>query len=459
MISKLKSIKPIYSNLIFKIMYMLHLFLSILVYTTGNKISLCFLMVTAFIIICYRLLNIKDYISYKNTLILILFVVSYILSNLFYLKYGVVDQVEQLVWLLFHFFLLYTNSMTQEKDEIKTEIKIISVVLMIIVNIGSIVSLWMLFNNFNTVVTSVDGKMFVTGLTAWGRLFGIYTDPNYSSVLSIVVIFLAYFYGKKDNKFRLFYIITILIQILFIIFVQSRTAQVSIIIGLIAYVLIKLYYSFSKKQLLNCFIVISMVIILVLYGFPKTIEVYSNMINSQNEVVTNVKTEEIENEIVTIGRTDSKEVDISNRRFDIWKSGLEIYSTSPMFGVGFRNVVPYSYEYLPNTYIVSNDFAIFDAFHNTIIDVLVGQGLIGIILLIVLVYKTISYIFKNIKGICKEDLDLFSILLATCIMIASSAMFISHIFYVNNITTYCFWLLFGYTMYFMKNSSNKNNEL
>lgn len=40
-----------------------------------------------------------------------------------------------------------------------------------------------------------------------------------------------------------------------------------------------------------------------------------------------------------IERSYTDEVDISNRRFDLWISGVEIFETSPVAGVGFRNLL------------------------------------------------------------------------------------------------------------------------
>lgn len=512
MIEKLKNVNSFYSSLVFKVTYLVHLFLSILVYTTGNKISLIALLFVSIFIVLDRVIHIKEYLKFKNVMILLAFVGSYIITNLFFLKYGVVNQIEQLVWLVFHFFLLYTNNLSQDKNEIKQEIKIVSYVLIFLANIAALVSLWMLFNNYTTVVTSVDGKMFVTGLTNWGRLFGIYTDPNYSSIFSIVSIFLAYLYFTENkNKTRWYFIVSIIIQILFLVFVQSRSAQVSLIIGILVFAIAKLTFNFTKNNVLKYILAFAISAVIVVVGFPKLIEGYNYLFinnstpevtettnNTDNQDETNVNNQEdqtntdetvdntqqasdLQNEetntdqnanaediaavdentdtaetesssdenTISIGRTDSKEVDISNRRFDIWKSGVEIFKTSPVIGVGFRNVDAYSYEKLPNTYIISNDFATFDAFHNTLVDVLAGQGVLGILIVIFLVINSIINVVKNWKYISKEDSNIVCILLAVSMVVASSSMFLSHIFYVNNVTTYCFWVMFGYLMYFI----------
>lgn len=93
-----------------------------------------------------------------------------------------------------------------------------------------------------------------------------------------------------------------------------------------------------------------------------------------------------------IGREQDLSGDFSNRRFDIWESGIEVFQTSPIFCVGFRNIVPAAEEKAPNTYIINNDQVKFESFHNMFVDVLVSQGIVGIVIFLSFVILTLIWL-------------------------------------------------------------------
>ena len=49
-----------------------------------------------------------------------------------------------------------------------------------------------------------------------------------------------------------------------------------------------------------------------------------------------------------VGRKQDLKTDVSNGRFDIWKSGLEVWKTSPVYGTGYTSFVPYTKECKPS---------------------------------------------------------------------------------------------------------------
>ena len=163
--------------------------------------------------------------------------------------------------------------------------------------------------------------------------------------------------------------------------------------------------------------------------------------------------EENGKENISIGREEMLTEDISNRRFDIWKSGLEIFKDTWFFGISFGNVVPYALENVSETYIVSNDFAVFDAFHNTVVDVFVAQGILGVLIIGYFGVTTLISIIKyKLKENDIEDERTVNVLFSICILIAVSAMFLSHIFYVNVPTTCTFWMILGYLIVIIEKS-------
>ena len=190
-----------------------------------------------------------------------------------------------------------------------------------------------------------------------------------------------------------------------------------------------------------------------LYNNIKAFEIAGNIESTEEGVETEEEEEkEEEEELIVIGRQDVSSSDVSNRRFDIWKSGLEISQTSPVYGIGFANIKAYALDKCSETYILNNGYKEFEAFHNMIMDVLVSQGILGLIVLGTIIIYFVVSILRKLKKVFMEDENAeTTIMLMSCVvMLLTSSMFLSEIFYVNNACTYVFWLLLGYLYYFLK---------
>ncbi|MBQ8804708.1 MAG: O-antigen ligase family protein [Tyzzerella sp.] len=457
-----KSVKETYINVLFKIVYLVHLFLSLLVYTAGNKISLILLLICGVIIGVYRIVHIKEYLKFHSVLILTAFMISYIISNLIFVRYGVMEQFQMLVWMGFQFFLLYTINLENKVSDIYKEMKIVFYTMIVLSTVVSAIGLGTMLANYATVVKSIDGRLFLTGLTPWGRLYGIYNEINYASVFTLVCIFLSHMLLKQNNKLtvKVCLVCSNVIQILFIIFGQSRTAQVCIVMASVVLLICKTLEDVNKKNIIKNSVIGLIVVVISFGGFPKVVTLYNSIDFDLSSSIDTDETEQDSQEDpkIEMGRDDILTGDISNRRFDLWRSSLDFIKNEPIVGVGNRNIVAYAEEYLPNTYLIANDSGAYDAFHNTVVDVAVSQGIVGILILLILVFCILKFIVGRWKCLNDKDKHICSYLLAIEVMIAGSAMFLSHIFYVNILTTYCFWLILGYLI-FLLSKANLEKEI
>lgn len=57
---------------------------------------------------------------------------------------------------------------------------------------------------------------------------------------------------------------------------------------------------------------------------------------------------------IQTGREQDLQKDVSNGRIQLWKSGIEIWKTSPVYGTGYSTVVDYAKENVKGTYIIEN---------------------------------------------------------------------------------------------------------
>ena len=97
---------------------------------------------------------------------------------------------------------------------------------------------------------------------------------------------------------------------------------------------------------------------------------------------------------IQTGREQDLQKDVSNGRIQLWKSGIEIWKTSPVYGTGYSTVVDYAKENVKGTYIIENSQGDYHNLHNQLINVLVYQGSIGAILLVGMFLYFCRYIWK-----------------------------------------------------------------
>ena len=118
-----------------------------------------------------------------------------------------------------------------------------------------------------------------------------------------------------------------------------------------------------------------------------------------------------------------------------------------MTGITFRNYIPYAKENLPNTYIVHNDQGLFPSMHNSFVDILVSQGILGFIIILCFI---VSVLIVLLRGIFKTQGEIYRynvFLLVSFIPILVSMMFYSETFYMNTGGAFLFWAFLGYVMH------------
>ncbi len=444
-------------ELLFKIVYILHLLASFNPYVESTPVVKVTLLGTmalgGFLLLC-RLGAIRLYWRTPALPLLILFVASFAIPSLLIYRYALTDSIKTIIWMTFQFGLLFAFSSEKEAPRAKRELGIVSAAIALFITLENLVSVIMAFIGFFHMYQKPDGSYAITGLAWWGRLYGVHGDPNYACVYTIAAIMIcAYFFIKHRAKWlRITALVAAAINFMFISFSASRTGLVCLIAAVIVFLFAYMIGHFRKKAVLKS-AVVAVVACFALIGLNSTTIATFNEIKSlQNGGAlggsSSISTDEND---PAIGRTEEElQGDPTNRRLDIWGSALQVFSKNAVFGIGFENVLGYTHDKMPDTYIINNDANYqFDAFHNTVMDVLVSQGVIGILLAGTFAVLFVIYCVKRMRrryGAHREELCLC---LAICVSTLVSAMFVSHIFYVNIASTGIFWLFAGYLGYFL----------
>ena len=157
----------------------------------------------------------------------------------------------------------------------------------------------------------------------------------------------------------------------------------------------------------------------------------------------------------TVGRAQDIQTDVSNGRFDLWKSGIEIWKTKPVTGTGYNSFLPYVEETLPDTYVVNNDQGNYVSLHNGYLNILVYQGILGAAISLVFIGGVLWSWCRGIKRVPRKDSLYITFLTAVIVVIAVSMLFLLEGVYTNSPGTFILWNFLGYLMHYFSNQAEE----
>lgn len=479
------------TSLVFKILYLMLGFLNFNSLTANSTFLTYYSYLVTLIGVCYFLYKFVNFNKYKETkgiIILLFFFISYMISSIVTIHYGVVSNIKALIWIGLQFFLLYAYDKDTTVDEVKKEGFILGWIVItytFVMALMGIACLSVMYHRYRI----VNGVETIIGFL-WNRLWGFYSDPNYGAVISIISIVISLFYAFKSKRklIKLFLMINIVVEMFYLAFSDSRTAQIALMVTFIWISIVfvrKINFIQSLKPILRIAIIggttFTVVVssLVCIKGITTIGNMYlSSIANPNSALFYWYDSEKRENyfsedgnaiegddtadvpelDDIVVGRPiddmGAEGGDISNRRFAIWQSAIEVFKTKPITGVSFRNIVPYASDRLSETYIVNNDQSSFASMHNLFIDVLVSQGLLGMSLFVIFMILVLVTVFKKLHKLNKQDYIFYALILSAIVPIFVSGFFYSEILYINTSGSVIFWIALGYLM----NLSDKLKE-
>ena len=466
-------------ELIFKFCFLIYGIASFNSFTVNTRfISLMLVLTacTALITLVYRVINFRCFMHNKLFWLSLLFLFSYVISFLLNIKYANMNAIKTFLFMGMEFCLLLTTDERKEKKKKKHELKLILTSFNFYMFISSIASIVLFACGYSN-ITERNGQKVFSGFV-WGRLWGVFTDPNYASVLAAMAIIISLYALKKYKKvsWRIFNVLNICLQLAYITFSDSRTGLVVLSLSLAVY--FACYFASLDFHLnvpikgIVCTVLALCISVFALFAVRTVNKTYNTIVvsiaqskenNDKDNDTTSNKTgnttshitgnaisdttgDKTDNKIAALelGREFDTQQDISNRRFALWGSALETIKLKPVFGVSFESLVDFVSDNLPETYLVNNDSGTFGNYHNMLFNVLVGQGIVGIILImIMIIYAGISLIKVLYNAYDKEDYMLLVMIFALLIAALASAMFLSEVIYAISVNMMLFWYLLG----------------
>lgn len=460
-------------ELVFKLLYFAFTLISFNSFCARQfYISYISYVVVAFgaLILINRLTHIKDYLNSKIWL-LIAFIVSYILGAINTLRYGVMENIQAVAWMTIQFFAVFAYDVKKDKELANKEFKIITIFFIVYTMLMAIIGLVLMIVKYEY-YTVIDGMYVIAAGFLFNRLWGCYIDPNYGAIFSLVSILLSMYYFKGSNKkIKIALVVNILVEYLYICYSDSRTGRLAIILSvaaLVYFLLIKrdkfdigdksIKLTGTKKVIVVVFV--ALMCAGVLWSGTKIIKLATSGIKVSIAKLAAIEQGFSEEEaeamadLDRIGRYD-EEInggDVSNNRFEIWESGIDIFKANPITGISFRNIIEYARAEMPTGFIATSGF---ESMHNFLVDILVSQGIIGIVILLVFIVLIIKPILVVAPKLGIYEYNQFVFMFASLVAIFVSMLTYSEAFYMNTGGAFLFWYFLGYiSNYMLVNKEN-----
>lgn len=440
-----------YSELLFKILFLfygLFSFNSFLAHTKIISITLYLTLFFAGIVLMYRIVNYKYFINNKLLWIAFLFALSYAVSFLLNLEYKSFNGVKTFIFMGMEFCLLLATDSRKNFEVKKRETELILKIFSAYMFIAAFASIILMFTSYGKITTRNNASI-ISGFV-WGRLWGVFTDPNYASVLSVSAIIILLYFIITDHKkiIKVVNFINLLLQLMYIAFSDSRTGLVTL---MVASAIFTYFYFVSKHISANRLIKNAVSVLLALIIGATSFAAVKIAQKTYNCIVIRIEESKPVSDdkpnlpdIDKIGREQDIENDISNRRFALWKSAIETFKIKPIFGISFDNLLNFVEKNQPKTYLVNNGQGKFNNYHNMLFNVLAGQGTVGILIFIVLIIlSVISAVKKLVLVYGKKEWHFYTMIFSILVGASASAMFLSDIIYAISVNMMLFWYLLG----------------
>lgn len=392
--------------------------------------------------------------------LLILFVCACVISTVCNLSYGVSGNVKAIGALVLEYGLLYACGVGTSAEQAKREMRIVSIVLVIVWSLLTLVSVQMYV--FDVEYAVQDASQGFHG--EYGRLWGVFQDPGYAGFMSMISIFAAVFLMTQYRKAAVYVLcgLQIVLQFSYIVLGGSRATLLILLasvgmLGIYRFVMHAkrgFFYVFRGWLLGGaCVCVCLLSVVVMQYALPlyKTAvravipdgtvveRLYDDLYGMTDaKKVQRMQTDKLSD---VIHRTDTDKADVSNGRFTRWKHTAEIFLKSPVFGTSPRNVSAYAKEHAPHTLMAQYGIAP----HSGYLDVLVGSGAVGFILFISFLGIAVWRLWRRLSMEPFTPERAFAAV--TVFLLAASAVFISDIFFFFTAGAVWFWMMLGYALH------------
>lgn len=347
------------------------------------------------------------------------------------------DNLYGLVTFGFQLILFYTLSRNHEPTYIDTWIGRCIFYGSILWNIACIGSIGQYLANVSYLFQHTSTEPPVRQGLIDGRLFGLFTDPNFAAFTSLLLCYGLWFLLQRTEKkaMRIYLLTSILFNCIYIVLSNSRTVYLSVIGSVLFFSLFRAYkacqdkYDRTRSMVLYlckraAITVLCIAAAYIVILFP--IQGVARLVTPDRDTAT---------EMV---RDDVNDSNISNNRFAIWQAYWNLYTDKPVFGFSMRSALPYAEKNYPGGYLDETKYVT----HNSYLSLLVETGITGFAVFTVFFLMIAVKTLRECKK--KRPVDHTSLVFLTWILsILIFGLCFHDIFFTMNFETLLFWMGLG----------------
>lgn len=432
-----------------------------------------FFMGMSVLYIGYDLLTNRFCLKTRYFPIALIFLFVTVISCIINREYGIFSNIKGIATLGIYLFLLYPEAF---KDKSEKTFSACLATGFFSMSFFSLASLPMYIYNIDLYCYRGDIAKDQGFNARTSRLWGLFQDPNYLALFSLIAIFSSiYLFTKTKSVF--YKIVLIFLNLIHIIVLSMTGSNMGIIALIAALCWLSIIIAFKKLSLKTVYRILAFILAIAISvaapllitksvnnfmmpaikktiihaGGPKTyLDVhmfYDNLYKAGKLRIAGGFTEEIDmskfpfDELnKPVDRVDGNP-DISNGRFDRWIDGLKLIASQPLFGLSPRNIIEFAQGADIETLMGEKDSTI----HNTYLELIAGAGIIGgIFILGFLIFAAIFVI----KAALQFTPNIKTTISTTLILIISmSAIALPDIiFFQLTFAGLAFWLSLGYCL-------------
>ena len=416
---------------------------------------------SGFSLVLWDLFTERECLRGKEVWLLILFVLVCVVSSLVNIRFGVGGNLKAVGALILEYFLLFPAGIGVQTSKIRQELCVLSIVLCIVWSVLTFLSVHMYVFDIEYTVDGASQGFH----TQYLRLWGVFQDPSYAAFISLITMAACIYLMICYQKPLMYGIggMYVLLQLGCVVLGGSRSAfvlmvAVAFLLGVYLFVLHGARWHINRFRgvllalggtALSLLLIVSMQYMLPLYRravrmvFPQTsgvYAVYDALYGMTDAKRVQTIPSDAEQPLDFIHRTDTEKEDVSNGRFIRWRDTLTIFLKAPLLGTSPRNVSAVAKVVAPDTLMAKYGIAP----HNGYLDVLVGVGVIGFMVLMAFLVMALVTLCKVLR---KPPTPERVFVAVSVFLLAGSAVFLSDIFFFFTAGAVLFWLMLGYALH------------
>lgn len=347
-------------------------------------------IIAGLLALCYIFLLAKTIRPDRQLCLLAVFILILGISTILNRKYEFTGNIMGMATFVVQLILFYFLPHVMPEDMISVWLKRMTACLSFFWNIACVASLSQYIGNVHYLTMHPDGRLVRQGIVD-GRLFGLFSDPNFAAFTSLLLIILLLREWKRGDKwFRVYASICIAANLAYLIMSNSRTIYLSAIGTLVFFVALTTYYQHCQSgntsgKLFLCRLAkrtaITVAAAAVLYA-----AVFFSIQGIGYLAAPDRSTDDMVREDVNVEN-------LTNNRSTIWKNYITLYKDKPVFGFSIGSALPYVTEKDPDSYLAQTQYVT----HNSYLSLLIETGITGFLVMAAFFLLNIHESLKRIR--------------------------------------------------------------